>query len=163
MFFLANRCKASFYNKSNYTFWIKKDAVDIIFKVKRGVYLTVSVSALSDNRLLLSCAWDDFFNMFRQLPNKKSVLHRLKSCPNCFKLLSGALIFKIASLTAEQTDCHIIYEIPNKGTGHLFDCMTDYVVEAAIKLMKYNLDLFVEIENRCPLESWKVKLKEMLK
>ena len=39
------------------TFLVQKDYVDIIFKVNKGVYLTVEVYALSQGRLLLACAW----------------------------------------------------------------------------------------------------------
>ena len=56
MFFINNRCKAQFYNDSQMTFLVQKDHVDIIFKVNKGVYLTVEVYALSEGRLLMACA-----------------------------------------------------------------------------------------------------------
>ena len=48
MFFISNRTKASFYNNSQITFFVEKDCVDIIFKVQKGVYLTVQVYSLSE-------------------------------------------------------------------------------------------------------------------
>lgn len=55
MSFINRRTKAQFYNDSSITFFVQKDCVDIIFKVKRGVYLIVSVYSLSGDRLLLAC------------------------------------------------------------------------------------------------------------
>lgn len=52
MFFLTSHTKAQFYNDSQMTFLVRKDCVDIILKIQRGVYLTVSVYSLSEGRLL---------------------------------------------------------------------------------------------------------------
>ena len=48
MSFITNRTKANFYNESQMTFFVQKDCVDIIFKIKKGVYLTVSAYSLSE-------------------------------------------------------------------------------------------------------------------
>lgn len=78
MSFINRRTKAQFYNDSSITFFVQKDCVDIIFKVKRGVYLTVSVYSLSGNRLLLACLWDGFWNRLRHMNNRKDVIKRLE-------------------------------------------------------------------------------------
>lgn len=54
MSFITNRTKANFYNESQMTFFVQKDCVDIIFKIKKGVYLTVSVYSLSER---VGCCW----------------------------------------------------------------------------------------------------------
>ncbi len=60
MSFITNRTKANFYNESQMAFFVQKDCVDIIFKIKKGVYLTVSAYSLSEGRLLLACDWGHF-------------------------------------------------------------------------------------------------------
>ena len=76
MSFINRRTKAQFYNDSSITFFVQKDCVDIIFKVKRGVYLTVSVYSLSGDRLMLACLWDGFWNRLRHMNNRKYGLTR---------------------------------------------------------------------------------------
>ena len=78
MFFISNRTKASFYNNSQITFLVEKDCVDIIFKVQKGVYLTVQVYSLSEGRLLLACPWGEFWNRRKQMRNREEVLEKLK-------------------------------------------------------------------------------------
>lgn len=75
MFFVTTRTKAQFYNNSQLTFLVRKECVDIIFKVQRGLYLTVNVSAISRGRLLLACCWDNFFNRLRNI--KKTIVFLL--------------------------------------------------------------------------------------
>lgn len=107
MSFINRRTKAQFYNDSSITFFVQKDCVDIIFKVKRGIYLTVSVYSLSGDRLLLACLWDGFWNRLRHMNNRKDVISRLeKTCP----LTSG--IFTNASST------HFAYIDKEREIGH---------------------------------------------
>ena len=70
MCFISNRTKACFYNNSQITFLVEKDCVDIIFKVQKGVYLTVQVYSLSEGRLLLACPWGEFWNRLQLCSNK---------------------------------------------------------------------------------------------
>ena len=83
MFFVNNSCKAQFYNNSQVTFYVRKECVDIIFKIKKGLYLTVSVCSLAEGRLLLACEWSDFWNRMKNMSNTQDVLAKLaKSCPH---------------------------------------------------------------------------------
>ena len=94
MSFIKSRTSAKFYGESQMTFLVQKDCVDIIFKIKKGVYLTVSVYSLSEGRLLLACSWDGFWNRLKQL-------------------------------------------------------------------MNYNLNLFCELDEKCPFPAWKTDLKNL--
>lgn len=55
------------------TFLVHKDCVDIILKMKRGVYLTVAVYSLSEGRLLLVCAWGEFWNRLKGMRNRRNL------------------------------------------------------------------------------------------
>ena len=74
MFFISNRTKASFYNNSQITFLVEKDCVDIIFKVQKGVYLTVQVYSLYEGRLLLACPWGEFWNRLKRMRESSHTL-----------------------------------------------------------------------------------------
>ena len=78
MFFLSNRTKAQFYGDGQMTFLVQKDHVDIIFKVQKGVYLTVQVYSLAEGRLLLACPWGEFWNRRKRMRNREEVLANLK-------------------------------------------------------------------------------------
>ena len=124
------------------TFLVQKDCVDIIFKIKKGVYLTVSVYSLSESRLLLACSWDGFWNRLKQMRNRKDVLKRLgKTCPQAAKIFT-------------QTDAPLV-------TNNVSDYLHEKVVETAVELMHYNLNLFCELDEKCPFPAWKTDLKQM--
>lgn len=164
MFFLTNRTKASFFNNSKITFLVHKDCVDIIFKIKRGVYLTVSVYSLSEGRLLLACSWDKYWNRLKQMKNPSKVLETVgKSCPLASSIFVNANSPHFVYLDSEQKQGAIVLEMKAPMLNNsVADYLHDNVVEKAVELMNYNLDLYVELSDKCPFPTWKRDLLDMV-
>lgn len=163
MFFVTTRTKAQFYNNSQLTFLVRKECVDIIFKVQRGLYLTVNVSAISRGRLLLACCWDNFFNRLRNIKKNNSVLAELKkSCPLTYSIFEITDNPHFAFVDKELKSGAIVLEM---AAPVLTDNISDYlhakVVEESMSLMKFNLNLLVEIEENCPFSQWRKDLHQI--
>lgn len=165
MFFVSKRTKAQFYNMSQTSFLVQKDGVDIIFKIQRGLYLTVSVSALSDDRLLLACAWDSFWNRMRNMKNAADVLKKLKkTCPLAAEIFGKTDGPHFVFLDKEQKEGAVVLEMNVDGNlGSFLDFLKEEVIDKASELIKYNLNLQVEVEEKCPFPQWKKDLKELSK
>ena len=164
MSFIHRRTKAQFYNDSSITFLVHKDCVDIIFKVKRGVYLIVSVYSLSGDRLLLACLWDGFWNRLRYMNNRKDVIRRLeKACPLTSGVFTNTSSIHFAFIDKEQENGAIVLEMAAPvQSNSIADFLHEQVVDNAMKLMEFNLDLYCELEDKCPFVAWKedlIKLK----
>lgn len=160
MSFINRRTKARFYNDSSITFFVHKDCVDIIFKVKRGVYLTVSVYSLSGDRLLLACLWDGFWNRLRHMNNRKDVIRRLeKTCPLTSGILTNASSTHFAYIDKEREIGAIVLEMTAPiQSNSIADFLHGQVIDNAMKLMEFNLDLYCELEDKCPFAVWKEDL-----
>lgn len=161
MFFISKRARANFYNNSKLTFLVQKECVDIIFKIKKGVYLTVSVLALDEGRFLLACSWEGFWNRLKRMGNLKDVLLRLrKTCPLTFKALTNTESIHFAYLDTEKEKGAIVQEmIAPIQSNNISDYLHEKVIDKAMELMDYNLNMYVELEEKCPFAVWKNELK----
>ena len=163
MFFISNRTKARFYNNSQITFLVEKDCVDIIFKVQKGVYLTVQVYSLAEGRLLLACPWGEFWNRLKRMRNREEVLAKLKkACPLAANIFTNQVAPHFAYINNELTQGAVVVEMKAPAqTNNIADYLHEKVVEKAMELMKYNLNLYVELDEKCPFAQWKSDLKNM--
>lgn len=163
MSFIKSRTSAKFYGESQMTFLVQKDCVDIIFKIKKGVYLTVSVYSLSEGRLLLACSWDGFWNRLKQMRNRKVVLERLgKTCPLAAKIFTHTAAPHFAYIDKELRNGAVVLEMEAPVvTNNVSDYLHEKVVEKAVELMDYNLNLFCELDEKCPFPAWKTDLKNL--
>ena len=144
------------------TFLVQKNRVDIIFKIKRGTYLTVSVYSISEGRLMLACSWGEFWNRLKRMNNRNTVLAKLKKyCPLSADIFMNTENPHFAYLDKEQKEGAVILVMQ---APVLSDSINDYlhedVVKKAMELMMYNLNLHVELENNCPYVDWINELKK---
>lgn len=145
------------------TFLVQSDCVDIIFKIKRGVYLTVSVYSLSDNRLLLACSWGNFWNRLDKMKNREDVLVCLKrSCPLASNIFTNTVSPHFVYMDKDKQEGAVVLEmkIPIQ-TNSISDYLHDKVLSKAIELMSYNLNLYAELEENCPFATWRNDLKNL--
>ena len=163
MSFISKRTTAQFFNDSKMTFLVRKQSVDIIFKINRGVYLTVSVCSLSENRLLLSCSWNKFWNRLNSLRNREDVLERLKKvCPLAVKIFTNTESPHFVYLDKDRKEgaVALVIKVP-VVSGSIADYLHDKVVIKAVELMEYNLNLYVELEEKCPFSAWRQDLVDL--
>ena len=163
MTFISKRTSAQFYSEGQMTFLVRKECVDIIFKIKRGVYLSVSVYSLSDNRLLLACLWDGFWNRLKNMKNRDEVLTRLKkTCPLAANIFTNTVSPHFAYLDKDEKVGAVVLEMKAPIlTNSISDYLHEKVVDKAIELMGYNLNLYTELEDKCPFSAWKQDLERL--
>ena len=135
----------------------------MIFKIRRGVYLTVSAFLLSDGRLLLACVWDEFWNRLRSMRNMNAVLKKLKTlCPLSVEIFLKPSGIHFAYIDNEQRVGAIVLEMNAPvQSNNISDFLHQDVVNKAMELIQYNLDLLVELEDNCPFLQWKIELKQL--
>lgn len=46
-------------------------------------------------------------------------------------------------------------------TNSIFDYLHEKVIEKAMELVKYNLNLYCELEEKCPFFAWKTDLQNL--
>ena len=157
MKFISSRTSAKFFGESKMTFLVQKDCVELFFKIKKGVYLTVSIYSLSEGRLLLACTWGDFWNRLKGMHNCKDVLARLKkTCPLAVNIFTNTVSPHFAYLDEEQTQGAVVLEMKAPmQTNSVGDYLHEKVVEKAIELMNYNLNLYCELDEKCPFPAWR--------
>lgn len=143
MFLISSRTKAQFYNNGQSTFLVQKDKVDFIFKVQRGVYLTASAYALNEDRLLLACAWGNFWNRIRTMRNRDTVMEKLrKACPLAANIFTNHESPHFVFLDKEQKEGAVVVEMKSLQPMQSFtDFINPKVVGKAMELIRYNLDL----------------------
>ena len=163
MSFITNRTKANFYNESQMTFFVQKDCVDIIFKIKKGVYLTVSAYSLSEGRLLLACDWGTFWNRLKGMRNRKDVLAKFKkACPLATNIFTNTVSPHFAYIDKEQSQGAVVLEMKAPvQTNSISDYLHEKVIEKAMELVKYNLILYCELEEKCSFFAWKTDLQNL--
>ena len=163
MFFISNKCKAQFYNGSHVTFLVRKECVDVVFKIRRGIYLTVSIYSLSGGRMLLVCVWGDFWNRLKTMRNRKDVLTKLeKTCPIAAEIFYNKIEPHFAYLDHEQSVGAVVLEMNAPVlSDNISDFLHQNVVDKAMELMQYNLNLLVELEENCPFPQWKIDLNQL--
>lgn len=163
MSFISNRTKANFYNQSKMTFFVQKDCVDIIFKIQKGIYLTVSVYSLSENRLLLACRWGEFWNRLKSMRHPEQMLLRLKkSCPLAANIFTNRVAPHFAYLDNDEKEGAVVIEMKaTLHTNNISDYLHANVIEKAIELMSYNLNLYTQLEEKCPFTAWRDDLQNL--
>ena len=93
--------------------------------------------------------------------NREEVLAKLKkACPLGANIFTNTVAPHFAYVDPEQTQGAVVVEMKAPAqTNSIADYLHEKVVEKAMELMKYNLNLFVELEEKCPFPQWKRDLE----
>lgn len=95
--------------------------------------------------------------------NRKDVLKRLgKTCPQAAKIFTQTDASHFAHIDKELTIGAVVLEMKAPVvTNNVSDYLHEKVVEKAVEIMHYNLNLFCELDEKCPFSTWKTDLKQM--
>ena len=85
---MSTKSGATFNHEApNMTFAVRKDVIEIVYKVKPGVFQIVNLSRIDAGRGMLFMNWGDYF---RRLSNEKAQMPKLqKHCPTLYDILVG--------------------------------------------------------------------------
>lgn len=161
--FIDKKAGATFLQGYTYTYAVRQNHVELIFKVNRGLYGIVCLVPLGIDQLGLLCGWGDFFNRLNNHENPGKMLLMLeKPCPTVCDLFTGGTPYKFISLPEEDNIGAITLVIKTEPDFNLLSFIGDkHVLNEADKLFAFNCKLYNEIKDKCPFEGWKKGLCEI--
>lgn len=93
--------------------------------------------------------------------NRKIVLERLlKTCPLTANIFTQTADPHFAYIDKELINGAVVLEFEAPVvTNNVSDYLHEKVVKNAVELMHYILNLFCELDEKCPFHAWKTDLK----
>ena len=145
------------------TFAVRKDVVEIIYKVKPGVYMVVNFARVDATRGMLFVNWGRFWN---RMTNEKLQLPKVeKCCPLLFELLTGddkdGIMEMEFGLSADVAEHGFGMEIGLSDKLPLLLSLNPAVINKAGALRKKMLTIYNELVTNPPFPAWKSGLEEV--
>ena len=85
---LSTTAGATFHNETSYmTLCVRKDYIELIFKIDRGVYIIINIAHVTPEKVVLFTNWGTYFDRLQNLPVQ---MPRIKAnCPTLYAVLTG--------------------------------------------------------------------------
>ena len=146
-----------------FTFAVRKDVIEIIYKVKPGVYLVVNLVRVDATRGMLFVNWGRFWD---RMTNEKLQMPKIgKCCPLLFELLTGDDKDGIGEmdlgLSAEDADHGFGLEVVLSDKLPLLLSLNPSVINKAGVMRKKMLAIYNELVTNPPFPAWKSGLGEV--
>ncbi len=161
--FLSSTAGASFNQElPTQTICVRKDCVELIYKVKPSVDVIVSMLHISDGEVMRFVNWSHYFD---RLQNPQVQMPRIeKNCPTLYAVMTGDDPDDVY-----ECDCKpdgIMYhgfslkvEIPSKVA--LLECITPEIFNKGRLLANKCLKIYLELQKNPPFPAWKDGLNEL--
>ena len=161
--FLSTTAGASFNQKVlTQTICVRKDCVELIYKVKPSVYVIVSMLRIGDKEAMLFVNWGHYFD---RLQNQQVQMPKIgKNCPTLYAVMTG-------------DDPDGVYECDCRPDGTMYHGFSlKVVVPSGIAILEYItpeifskgrllankcLKMYLELQNNPPFPAWKDGLDEV--
>ncbi len=161
--FIQSTAGGSFYDTDDVTYITRKNYIEIVISTKGDWYGVVTVEYAGENKLLVFCNWGHFLDKFNSSSDIVRFLNQSNcKCPKLNDLVTGRCdcsLFKSDKRGWSGIGRHVDVEIKFP----ILHAVTDEkVLEAAEDVLRYSLDVFNEILDKCPFEDWKMELKKEL-
>ncbi len=161
--FLSSTAGASFNQElPTQTICVRKDCVELIYKVKPSVYVIVSMLHVSDGEAMLFVNWSRYFD---RLQNPQVQMPRIeKNCPTLYAVMTGDDpddVYK-CDCKPDGTMYHgfsLKVEIPSKVA--LLECITPEIFTKGRLLANKCLKMYLELQKNPPFPAWKDGLNEL--
>ena len=161
--FLSSTAGASFNQElANQTICVRKDCVELIYKVQPSVYVIVSVLHFSDSEALLFVNWARYFD---RLQNQRVQMPKIeKCCPTLYAVMTGDDPDGVCECDCKPdgTMYHgfsLKVEIPSKVA--LLECITPEMFSKGRLLANKCLKMYTELQKNPPFPAWKDGLDEV--
>ena len=161
--FLSSTAGASFNQElPTQTVCVRKDCVELIYKVQPSVYVIVSLLHVSDGEAMLFVNWSRYFD---RLQNPQVQMPRIeKNSPTLYAVMTVD-----DSDGVYECDCKpdgtmyhgfsLKVEIPSKSA--LLECITPELFAKGRLLANKCLKMYMELHNNPPFPAWKNGLDEV--
>lgn len=147
----------------NFTYAVRKDVVEIIYKVKPGVYLVVNLARVDATHGMLFVNWGRFWN---RMTNDKLQMPKVeKCCPVLYELLTGddkdGIIEMEFGLSADDAEHGFGMEVGLSDKLPLLLSLNPAVINKAGVMRKKMLTIYNELVLNPPFPAWKSGLDEV--
>lgn len=146
-----------------FTCAVRKDVVEIIYKVKPGVYLVVNFARVDATSGMLFVNWGRFWD---RITNETLQLQKVeKCCPVLYEVLTGddkdGMIEMEFGASAEDADHGFGIEVPLSDKLPLLLSLTPSVINKAGAMRLKTLMIYNELVKNPPFPAWKSGLYEV--
>ena len=156
--FITKSAGATFFGPYTHTFNIRKDSIELIFKMSNRGWYTVINLCMNENGWFLLTDWGEFFRRIfnHKEPEKLAAMLR-RPCPMLYQLLTDADSKYSLAHGSDGISTMITISLPQHLKNVPFGQMIgrEEVLDAAEELGEYSLDLFYEIREKAPFPAWK--------
>ena len=161
--FLSSTAGASFNQEvGTQTICVRKDCVELIYKVKPSVYVVVSMVHVSDGEGMLFVNWAHYFD---RLQNQQVQMPRIeKCCPTLYAVMTGDDADGVyeCECKPDGTMYHgfaLKVEVP-KGLA-ILESITPEIFSKGRLLANKCLKMYLELHDNPPFPAWKDGLDEV--
>ena len=146
-----------------FTYAVRKDVVEIIYKVKPGVYLVVNLARVDATHGMLFVNWGRFWN---RMTNDKLQMPKVeKCCPVLYEVLTGddkeGITEMEFGLSADDAEHGFGMEVGLSDKLPLLLSLNPAVINKAGVMRKKMLTIYNELVTNPPFPAWKSGLDEV--
>ena len=161
--FLDTKAGATVFEElPNLTINPRKDCIEIIFKLKPGLYAIINLRRFGKDEIMLFANWG---NYFMRLQNPEAQLPRIKkTCPTLYAVLMGEDKDNINQLRHKdaknyETGLGVICKVD--GEVPIFALLNNDILDKINMLVNKNVDIYNELNTTPPFPAWKDGLRDL--
>ena len=161
--FLDTKAGATFFEElPNLTINPRKDCIEIIFKLKPGLYAIINLRRFGKDEIMLFANWG---NYFMRLQNPEAQLPRIKkTCPTLYAVLMGEDKDNVNQLRHKdaknyETGLGVICKVD--GEAPIFALLNNDILDKVNMLVNKNVDIYNELNTNPPFPAWKDGLRDL--
>ena len=153
--FLSSTAGASFNQEiATQTICVRKDCVELIYKVKPSVYVVVSMLHINDGEAMLFANWARYFD---RLQNQQMQMPKIeKCCPTLYAVMMGDDADGVCECKPDGTMYHgfALKVVAPKGLA-ILECITPEKFSKRRLLGNKCLKLYLKLQKNPPFPVWK--------
>ncbi len=160
----SERAGATFLGEApRMTVAVRKDCVELVWKIQSGVYLTVNLCRVDGERGMLFAGWGRYW---RRLANEKAQMPKVeKCCPLLYGILVGEDPDGVTQMdfgrSAEDCENGFGVDVTLPKGLPLYACLTPAVLNKAERLHVKMMNVYNELVECPPFPDWYSGLGEV--
>jgi len=161
---LSKKAGASFLQEtSNITSAVRKDGIEIIFKVQAGIYVILTLCRTDKGNGVLFANWGTYFN---RLTNPQSQLPKLeKCCPILYRILVGGDPDGVYEMSMGQPEENRIHgfglDVALPENFSLLFCLDRNMPPKITLMFDKMLKIYNELVKNPPFPAWEYGLDDV--
>jgi len=163
---LLSKKAGAFFNSETQqiTFVVKKENIEIVGKIKSGLYVVLYLVRTGNDKGMLFANWEHFFSWMTGAKEQMALIS--KHCPKCYNVLigkdeDGVAMMNIARKGGDDTMSGMGMPIDLPDGVPLINCMDEKMMDKAEAMMNKMIEIYSEFQNgECP-EEWREALVEV--